>query len=133
MPVRVGEFEMTSEEHEPQPVTGGRYVNPTGELDRDMNYITTRITADGRDGYPVSPGRYRLVVARACPWAHRPQPHPRRARRTRPGGLADPPRTPGPGGRPFGDGTPPGPPSFHERIPPHHNPLLSTDRARRNA
>ncbi|WP_408586140.1 glutathione S-transferase family protein [Prescottella soli] len=36
-----------------------------------MNYIPTRITADGRDGYPVEPGRYRLIVARACPWANR--------------------------------------------------------------
>ena len=26
---------------------------------------------DGRDGYPVEPGRYRLVVSRACPWANR--------------------------------------------------------------
>ncbi|MFC7343738.1 glutathione S-transferase family protein [Saccharopolyspora griseoalba] len=42
-----------------------------GEFKRDMNYIPTRITADGRDGYPVEPGRYRLVVARACPWANR--------------------------------------------------------------
>ncbi|MEB3369654.1 glutathione S-transferase family protein [Saccharopolyspora mangrovi] len=42
-----------------------------GEFRRDMNYIATRITADGRDGYPVEPGRYRLVVARACPWANR--------------------------------------------------------------
>jgi putative glutathione S-transferase len=41
------------------------------EFDRDEDYITTRITADGRDGYPVEPGRYRLVVSRACPWAHR--------------------------------------------------------------
>ena len=47
------------------------YVNPKGEFDRDTNYITTRITADGRDGYPVEPGRYRLIVARACPWANR--------------------------------------------------------------
>src|SRR5919202_5519267 len=38
---------------------------------RDQRYITTRITADGRDGYPVEPGRYRLVVSRACPWANR--------------------------------------------------------------
>jgi putative glutathione S-transferase len=52
-------------------VAGGRYVNPTGEFRRDMRYITTRITADGRDGYPVVPGRYHLVVSRACPWAHR--------------------------------------------------------------
>lgn len=42
-----------------------------GEFDRDTDYITTRITADGRDGYPVEPDRYRLVVARACPWANR--------------------------------------------------------------
>lgn len=37
-----------------------------GEFKRDQNYITTRITADGRDGYPVEPGRYRLIAARAC-------------------------------------------------------------------
>ncbi|HEY9265705.1 MAG TPA: glutathione S-transferase C-terminal domain-containing protein [Mycobacterium sp.] len=43
----------------------------SGEFTRDTEYITTRITADGRDGYPVEPGRYRLVVARACPWANR--------------------------------------------------------------
>jgi putative glutathione S-transferase len=46
-------------------------TSSNGEFSRDMNYITTRITADGRDGYPVEPGRYRLVVARACPWANR--------------------------------------------------------------
>ena len=43
----------------------------SGEFRRDSNYVTTRITADGRDGYPVEPGRYRLVAARACPWANR--------------------------------------------------------------
>ncbi|MBF6086619.1 glutathione S-transferase C-terminal domain-containing protein [Nocardia cyriacigeorgica] len=48
----------------------GSYVEP-GEFKRDTNYITTRITADGRDGYPVAPDRYRLVAARACPWANR--------------------------------------------------------------
>lgn len=42
-----------------------------GEFKRDTNYITTRITADGRDGYPAEAGRYRLVAARACPWANR--------------------------------------------------------------
>ena len=47
------------------------YVAPGGEFARDTNYITTRITADGSDGYPVEPGRYRLIVARACPWANR--------------------------------------------------------------
>jgi glutathionyl-hydroquinone reductase len=46
-------------------------VPPNDEFDRDTNYIATRITADGRDGFPVEPGRYRLVVARACPWANR--------------------------------------------------------------
>ncbi len=49
----------------------GSYVVPGGEFTRDTDYITTRITADGRDGYPVEPGRYRLIVSRACPWANR--------------------------------------------------------------
>jgi putative glutathione S-transferase len=49
----------------------GSYVQSGREFARDTNYITTRITADGRDGYPVVPGRYRLVAARACPWANR--------------------------------------------------------------
>ncbi len=42
-----------------------------GEFERDTNYITDRITTDGRDGWPVEPDRYRLIVARACPWANR--------------------------------------------------------------
>lgn len=41
------------------------------EFTRDTDYLTTRITTDGRDGFIVEPGRYRLVVARACPWANR--------------------------------------------------------------
>ncbi len=48
----------------------GTYVEK-GEFSRDQNYIATRITADGRDGYPAEAGRYRLVAARACPWANR--------------------------------------------------------------
>ncbi|WP_328606820.1 glutathione S-transferase C-terminal domain-containing protein [Amycolatopsis sp. NBC_00345] len=43
----------------------------TGEFKRDQNYLSDRITADGRDGWPVEAGRYRLVIARACPWANR--------------------------------------------------------------
>lgn len=43
----------------------------SGEFQRDTSYITTRITTDGSEGFPVVPGRYRLVVSRACPWAHR--------------------------------------------------------------
>ena len=49
----------------------GTSVIKGGDFRRDANYITTRITADGRDGYAVEPGRYRLVVSRACPWANR--------------------------------------------------------------
>ena len=50
---------------------GPGYVEAGQAFTRDTNYITTRITADGAEGYPVEPGRYRLVVARACPWANR--------------------------------------------------------------
>ncbi|MFF5027425.1 glutathione S-transferase family protein [Streptomyces collinus] len=38
---------------------------------RSRSHFTDRITADGRDGWPVAAGRYRLVVSRACPWASR--------------------------------------------------------------
>jgi glutathionyl-hydroquinone reductase len=48
---------------------GSGYVEK--EYKRDSNYIPDRITADGRDGWPVEPGRYRLIAARACPWANR--------------------------------------------------------------
>ncbi|GFZ90616.1 glutathione S-transferase family protein [Nesterenkonia alkaliphila] len=75
--------------------TKGAYV--TGEeFTRDTNYIEDRVVADlqaaqeapteesfsigdpriqglteGAQAWPVEPGRYRLVAARACPWAHR--------------------------------------------------------------
>jgi putative glutathione S-transferase len=41
------------------------------EFNRDTDYIEDRITEDGAGGWPVEPGRYRLVVSRACPWANR--------------------------------------------------------------
>ena len=46
--------------------TGAHQMTGT-EFTRDTDYISTRITRDGRDGYPVGPGRYRLIAARACP------------------------------------------------------------------
>ncbi|MCS5479055.1 glutathione S-transferase family protein [Corynebacterium sp. YIM 101645] len=57
-------------------------ASPDGEFVRDTNYINDRITAeapagepteqpDGTFRWPVEAGRYRLVAARACPWAHR--------------------------------------------------------------
>lgn len=49
----------------------GSYVTQGKAFDRDMTYIPDRITRDGRDGWPVEPGRYRLAAARACPWANR--------------------------------------------------------------
>ena len=49
----------------------GSYVED--DFRRDTTYIEDRITADGAGEreWPVEPGRYRLVVARACPWANR--------------------------------------------------------------
>jgi putative glutathione S-transferase len=47
------------------------YVEATFE--RDTEYIDDRITRDGTGdaAWPVERGRYRLVAARACPWANR--------------------------------------------------------------
>lgn len=52
-----------------------------GEWKRQANRFTGRITRDSQAGpgegpddqgrWPVEPGRYRLVVSKACPWAHR--------------------------------------------------------------
>lgn len=41
-----------------------------GEFDRDTAYIEDRITRTS-ERWPVEPGRYRLVAAKACPWATR--------------------------------------------------------------
>ncbi|MCK5892456.1 glutathione S-transferase C-terminal domain-containing protein [Aeromicrobium sp.] len=50
--------------------TTGAYVKAGADFDRDMDYIPDRITRDSAD-WPVEPGRYRLVAAKACPWANR--------------------------------------------------------------
>ena len=42
-----------------------------GRFERDTNYISDRILDDPGAQWPVEPGRYRLVAARACPWANR--------------------------------------------------------------
>ncbi|UXY18060.1 glutathione S-transferase C-terminal domain-containing protein [Streptomyces cynarae] len=41
------------------------------QFKRSRSHFADRITADGRDGWPVEAGRYRLVASRACPWASR--------------------------------------------------------------
>ena len=62
---------MTSESTAAQgTATQGSYVEAV-EFTRDTNYISDRITRDGRDGWPVQANRYRLIAARACPWANR--------------------------------------------------------------
>src|SRR5699024_11095846 len=72
-----------------------RYSTPDEPFTRDTNYINDRIVADpaahrvaehyeyntigtvttglteGAEAWPVEAGRYRLVAARACPWANR--------------------------------------------------------------
>lgn len=49
----------------------GSYVE--ADYERDTDYIEDRVVAHptGEGEWPVEPGRYRLVVARACPWANR--------------------------------------------------------------
>ena len=62
-----------SDEHS----TKGSYVTGKEEFTRDMNYIPDRIVRDDTTlpddvpRWPVEPGRYRLIVAWACPWANR--------------------------------------------------------------
>jgi glutathionyl-hydroquinone reductase len=80
---------------EPEYSTKGAYVTG-GEFTRDTHYIEDRVVADveavrrapredsssigdpriaglteNAEAWPVESGRYRLVAARACPWAHR--------------------------------------------------------------
>jgi putative glutathione S-transferase len=58
-------------------MVGTTFVEQGTSFERDMDYIPDRIMRDpstssgaGR-AWPVEPGRYRLVAARACPWANR--------------------------------------------------------------
>src|SRR6476620_2907377 len=74
----MSEKSSTLEEHSTvdEHSTKGSYVTG-GDFNRDTNYIEDRITREGKPGpngepgWPVAPGRYRLVAARACPWANR--------------------------------------------------------------
>ena len=59
--------------------TAGLYVHAGEEYTRDTTYIEDRIVtepdsaelAPGARAWPVEAGRYRLIAARACPWANR--------------------------------------------------------------
>ncbi|GHG50949.1 glutathione S-transferase [Sinomonas cellulolyticus] len=62
--------------------TKGAYVHTGEEFTRDTNYIEDRITRDGTfppgtpapegaQAWAAEAGRYRLIAARACPWANR--------------------------------------------------------------
>src|SRR4051794_41511878 len=50
--------------------TKGAYVTAGSEFTRDMDYIPDRIARDSQQ-WPVEAGRYRLIAAKACPWANR--------------------------------------------------------------
>ncbi|MCZ4552934.1 glutathione S-transferase family protein [Gordonia rubripertincta] len=66
---------MSIEEADAGTESSGGYVTTGEEFVRDTNYIDNRITRDGvgpaGETFRVEPGRYRLIVARACPWANR--------------------------------------------------------------
>jgi putative glutathione S-transferase len=74
----------TDADRGPDDRASGQFAGETGsrgEWKRQGNRFTDRITTDsgsapgeGPDAHgrwPVEPGRYRLVVSLACPWAHR--------------------------------------------------------------
>jgi glutathionyl-hydroquinone reductase len=49
----------------------GAVQSTSEEFQRAGVRFDERITADGSSRWPVEPGRYRLIAARACPWANR--------------------------------------------------------------
>ncbi|MGW3010676.1 glutathione S-transferase family protein [Streptomyces sp. NPDC001219] len=51
--------------------TDGNVAYGRKPFKRSRSHFADRVTADGRDGWPVEAGRYRLVASRACPWASR--------------------------------------------------------------
>jgi putative glutathione S-transferase len=42
-----------------------------GSFQRQASTFRHWVSADSSTGFPATPGRYHLYVARACPWAHR--------------------------------------------------------------
>lgn len=54
----------TDDDAPPPPQTGGAFV-------RVESAFRDRVTADGSSGFKAEPGRYHLLVAPSCPWAHR--------------------------------------------------------------
>lgn len=72
---------MASKEKTTEYSTSGAYVQQGKEFNRDTNYIEDRIVARlshklnqdslTENTWPVEKDRYRLIAARACPWANR--------------------------------------------------------------
>ncbi|MGE0747739.1 MAG: glutathione S-transferase family protein [Rhodospirillales bacterium] len=54
----------SDEDSAPPPQSAGAFV-------RVESAFRDRVTADGASGFKAEPGRYHLLVAPSCPWAHR--------------------------------------------------------------